>query len=80
MSSHHASLQPTWMFFILAADNKEASARSFAKRERESRVRQKEVEQTCEEGEEDEGDEEKDTGSGRRKDGAGVILQREADV
>lgn len=53
---------------------------SFAKRERESRVRQEEVEQTCEEGDEDEGDEEKDTGSVRRKNGAGVILQREADV
>lgn len=80
MSSHHASLQPTCLFFISAANNKDTLAWTFAKRERESRVRKKEVEPTCEEGWEEEGDVEKDTGSSRGKNRAEVILEREADV
>lgn len=78
-SSHHASLQPTCLFFILAAGDKDWLAGTFTKRERESRVREEEeVEQTCEEGEE--GDEEKDTGSSRRRSRAEVMPEREADV
>lgn len=78
-SSHHTSLQPTCLFFILAAGDKDWLAGTFTKRERESRVREEEEEgeQTCEE--EEEGDEEKDTGSSRRS-RAEVIPEREADV
>lgn len=67
MSSHHARLQPTCLFFISAASDKD-----WLNLYRE-RAREEEVEEPREE---EEGDEGKDTGSRRRRNRAKVITER----